>query len=355
MKSIIISLKYHPGHYSHIVAFNSLFKDIGFSCSLIINKDFKKLDPNISTFSVNDFFTRSDVNLNFTLFLFPTLRNIIEIFKVKIFTKSKIIYVFHEPIDSYYEFYKAGFSFFQILRLFFINIINIFTISFSNYIILPSNKAFSTFEKKYKIWNKNFTLIPLLFDDENIHASINTCSKKFISYIGTIASDHAFSKFCDFIIYSLDNRLFEDFIFLIASGSALPPEIKSILDKYHTSNRLVIVEGSWLSNEDINKFFNQSLVVWNAYDRSTQSGVLPKSFMFSTPVLGNAQIPNEYIIDNYNGIYLEDNSDVSEISNSIKIIIDNIDNYCKNSRDTFLTKFYYKNYISAFTNILNNE
>jgi len=155
VKIIIISLKYHPGHYSHIIAFNSLFNEIGLKCSLIINKEFKKLDPSISISSFNDLLLKDDVNLDFTLFLFPTFRNIVEIFRIKIFTKSKIIYVFHEPIDSFYEFYKTGFNFFQIIRLFLINIINIFTIIFSNFIILPSNRAFGIFEKKYKIWNKN--------------------------------------------------------------------------------------------------------------------------------------------------------------------------------------------------------
>jgi len=352
INAIIISLKYHPGHYSHIKAFFALFHDIGVSCQLVVNNNYRKLDSTISNSSLNELLIRRDKKFDYALFLFPHIRNIFEILKIKLFSKSKIIYVFHEPISSYNEFYKSGFSFWGIIKLFVINLVNVITVVLSYKIILPSSKALKIYKEKYKFWNKNFISLPLLFEDENMYSSSNTDSKKYISYIGTIACDHAFDKFCSFIENTLNNGGLDDLIFLIATGSNLPYNIKSKFERYQSSHRLVIVEGSWLSIEDINKYFNESLVVWNAYDRSTQSGVLPKAFMFNTPVLGNAQISNEYIIQDYNGIYLKDNTDFAEISCAVRKISENRDFFCENSRNTFLSIFFYKKYINEFSNIL---
>jgi hypothetical protein len=286
--------------------------------------------------------------------MFPNIRNVLEILKFRFLGKNKILYFFHEPVGSYLDFYNSGFTILQLFKLLFINFVNIATISLCSHVILPSQNALSIYKNKYRFYNKKYSLIHLFFKDENI-ISLNDNNKKYISYIGTIASDHAFNKFCNFIDYALQNVLFKNFIFLIATGSILPDEAKNKFDKYKSNKQLLIFNGSWLSNDEINNFYCKSVLIWNAYDRSTQSGVLPKAFMFSTPVLGNDLSKNEYIIQNYNGIYLKDNSDLTEISNSIQIIIDNIEFYSRNSRDTFLTKFYYKNYISEFKNILKNE
>ena len=64
--------------------------------------------------------------------------------------------------------------------------------------------------------------------------------------------------------------------------------IKSIQNKLiiaYLRDRLKLVVGKPMSNLEINNYFNKSLVVWNAYRRSMQSGVLPKAYMFGTPVI----------------------------------------------------------------------
>ena len=118
---------------------------------------------------------------------------------------------------------------------------------------------------------------------------------------------------------------------------------------------MLIVEGKWLSNQEINNYYDKSLLIWNSYDRSTQSGVLPKSFMFSTPVLGNNLIPNEYIVHKKNGFYLNDNSDFAEITDAIKYISKNIEDLSMCSRNTFLKFFYYKSFKNKFKKLINHE
>lgn len=354
-KAAIISLKFHPGHYSHLIANYHLLRQCDVECVLYVNTKFNDLDTTSSINKVNNLFLSDYKEYDFAFFWFPSHLNLLEIFKFRILGSAKIVYVFHEPIENYNVFYKSGFNLLKLSKLFLIDIINKLTITFASHVILPSEKALSIYEKKYYRFNKEYSAIPLLFDDENNSPSSNLKSRKYISYIGTIASDHAFHKFCNFIEFAIRNDLFQEFCFLIATGSRISNELKMRFQNIQNCSRLTIIDGVWLSNHEINHYFKSSVLIWNAYDRSSQSGVLPKAFMFSTPVIGNAQISNEYIIDGFNGIYLKNNSDISEITIAIYNIIDNFNHYSKNSRKTFLNKFYYNNYIAEFTKIMKYE
>jgi glycosyltransferase involved in cell wall biosynthesis len=352
---LIISQKYHMGHWSHIIAVYSLFNDLGYDSYLYVNPKFL-LNTESKNFRTSNGFTFSDYQqYKVIVVLFPDVKNTLELLKFKFFGKAKLIYLWHEPIDSYLSFHIAGFTKHQLVRLFFVNQFNKLTAFISSVVLLPSCASYLIYKQYYKYVNYNFFLVPLLFDDEFKSSDLINSNKKYISYIGTIASDHAFNKFCNFINYAIKNHLFQDNIFLIATSNVLSPEVKNDLLTLREQVNLKIIDGNWLSNKEINHFFECSVVVWNAYDRSTQSGILPKAFMFGTPVLGNSLIPNEYIIQNHNGIYLNDNADVAEIAITVEKINDNIVNFSKNSRDTFLNKFYYKNYISELDRILNKE
>lgn len=354
-KIAIISLKYHPGHYSHLIASYQLLESCGFNCVLYVNKKFNSLDSSNYFNKVNKIQINEYKDYKFAIFWFPSIRNIFDILKFKLLGKTKIVYVFHEPIDSYSDFYNSGFNFIKICKLFLIDIFNKITLLFSNHIILPSQKALKVYKKKYTRFNKYYSTISLLFDDHNILPNFNLNSRKYISFIGTTATDHGFIKFCNFIEFALKFDLFPKYTFLIATGSKISIELKAKFAKIGKPNRIKILEGTWLTNNQIYYFYNCSVVVWNAYDRSSQSGVLPMSFMFCTPVLGNLVISNEYIVDGSNGIYLQNNNNISEIIFSIEKIIKNFESYSKNSRDTFLNKFYFKNHTKEFLKILNYE
>ena len=86
-----------------------------------------------------------------------------------------------------------------------------------------------------------------------------------------------------------------------------------------------------------------------------QSGVLSKSFMFGTPVLANSKNENEYIENHKNSIILSNNNDFDEIESSILEIINNIEIYSKNSRNSFLKFFFFENYIYFFKNLITQK
>ena len=199
-------MRFNPGHFSHLVANYSLLETAGFVSDLFIHEKFNDFD----TFGLYRKFNKIELNdylsYNCAIFWFPSYKNPIEILKFRFLGSVKVIYVFHEPIDSYYEFYKSGFSLFKIFKLFLINIINKLTVLSASHILLPSKKAYEIYDKKYSNLNSKYSLIPLFFDDENISPSTSLVNRKYISYIGTIASDHAFQKFFNFIEFALNNE-----------------------------------------------------------------------------------------------------------------------------------------------------
>jgi hypothetical protein len=351
MKAIVVSLNFNPGHFSHLIANYKLFADLNYKPYLFINNSFTKMDVDDKYEKVYNLegFSKSDIKV--AVFWFPSLNNIWQIIKLKFFFRSKIVSVFHEPFDSFKNYYKSGFGFIKVFKIFLINLLNILQLFLSDDVILPSNSSFFLYNKKYKWINGNVTLIPLLFDDES-DGLIKVEDKIYISYIGTVAADHAYDKFVSFAKTAMENNWFSNYTFLIATGSLMTETEKNQLKKFVDSGKMMIVEGSPMSNNKINGFYEKSAVVWNAYNRSMQSGVLPKAFMFGTPVVLLKKNANEFVDNKINSVFLENNDDVYMIKAAINIIVNKQVEFKDNCRDKFLNTFYYKNKVETFKNLI---
>jgi glycosyltransferase involved in cell wall biosynthesis len=351
MKALVVSLNFNPGHFSHLVANYKLFDEAGVETYLYVDQAFNEMDKGNSFRKINNL-TAVDkkVSIDFAVFWFPSLKNILAIIQLKLRFKTKIIYVLHEPYDSFANYRRGGFSLGHVARICVVSLVNLLLVAMADRIILPSKKAHALYVKKYSSLNNNYFLIPLLFDDEC--PSEPDISKKInISYIGTIGADHAFAEFVNFIETSVREGWFPESQFLIATRSTIPPPLKQLLHKL-PRERLHIVEGRPLSNEEINGYFRDSCVVWNAYDRSMQSGVLAKAYMFGTPVLVLARNTNEYVVDHETAILLDNNGDPSQIQRAIVEVRTNLLDYCRNCRRKFLECFYYKSNIAEFRRAL---
>ena len=349
MNSLIISLNFNPGHFSHLIANYKLFRDCGFTPHLYINKSFNHMDKNDEFSKINnprELWKLKTIDI--AVFWFPSLKNIFEIIKLRIFFKAKIFYIYHEPFDSIRNYYKAGFRFKKIVKICLINLVNIPVIFLSHRIVLSSSASLFLYQKKYTFFNKNYSRIPLIFDDEAAPLLLEDAPKKFISYIGTIAADHAFDRFVDFVDSAIKNDWFSNLKFLIATKSKIPVREKYILGHYLQSGKVVISEGHPMTNEEINHYYRESLVVWNAYNRSMQSGVLPKAYMFGAAVLGLFRNANEFAENHKTGILINDNSDVIEIKNAVEEILSKKIFFFQNCRKMFLSTFYYKSKIKDF-------
>jgi hypothetical protein len=355
MNALIVSLNFNPGHFSHLIANYKLFEDVGYKPYLYVNKSFNKMDENEEYNKINKYQELTKLkSVELAVFWFPSLFNIFEIIRLRLLFGAEIVYVFHEPFDSIKNYYKSGFSVTRILKIYLIDLISIIVILLAHKIILPSSKAYNLYKEKYRFFNKNFIIIPLIFDDEASNL-LKGNHKKYFSYIGTIAADHAFSCYINFIGSSIKNNWFPDLSFLIATKSIIPQKERGIIKPYLNSGKIIIAEGNSMTNEEINSYYNDSLIVWNAYNRSMQSGVLPKAYMFGAAIIGAYQCKSEFIENHKTGVLVKDNKNVNEIKNAINEIIDNRNLFFQNCRNKFLDNFYYKNSMVKFILFVQNK
>lgn len=346
MKALSVSLNFNPGHFSHLVASYRLLEELGFHSEMLVAPEFALMDK--ENHFIKNYELCSD-KVACAVFWFPSLKNLSAIRKLKR-QGCKVLYVFHEPFDSIAEYRRGGFGWLKIAKISAINLVNILTLKMSLGVILPSARAKSLYAKNYKNFNGNFYQIPLLFDDE-CSGNLDLSKKTYISYIGTVAEDHAFDKFIDFVEYSVKNNFLPNHKFLIATKSDISAEARQRINH----PRVEIIEGRPLTNKEINAQYYRSAIVWNAYNRSMQSGVLPKAFMFGTPVLSSQHIYNENFANYSNGISIQDNGNPLEINKALSELVNNLEKYSSSARETFLKEFYYKNYISNFREILKNQ
>lgn len=134
------------------------------------------------------------------------------------------------------------------------------------------------------------------------------------------------------------NRTIVRLAFLIATKSEfeVPKELLR-------SSRVVIRKGKPMSNDEINEYYASTYVVWNAYARTTQSGVLAKAFMFGTPAIVLRKNSNEFMRDGIEVVAIEDNTDNSQIVRAIQQIRNNFEIYSRNCRMQFQRLFFINN------------
>jgi hypothetical protein len=343
MKAVIISDNNHIGHLSHSLAFYRLCENVGLDVTLYIHKDLEKYIPSEynAVFSDKGLMGHYDVAIIYS----PSVHNLGIVIRLRMGGCRKIFYVFHEPISSFKPFKEAGFSNSYILKLRLGNIYQTIMTYMVDGIILASNQAIQQYCKS-KVYRKNaYDYMPLIFDDESSSQSSN---REFFSYIGTVAADHSFQEYLDFVCYAIKHNRLPNINFLIATKSSfeVPVELQ-------TSDRVVIQQGRPMSNSEINEFYSKTFVVWNAYERSMQSGVLAKSFMFGTPAIVLRKNLSEFTQDGVEVKSINCNTDKEEIETAVGIIVNNFIDYSTNCRKRFLETFYYKKYNTFFRQLLN--
>lgn len=171
----------------------------------------------------------------------------------------------------------------------------------------------------------------------------------YFSYIGTVASDHSFNEYVEFVRTVIKRDELKDVKFLIATKNRVERRgLSALLD----SGRLDLVEGTPLTDRQINVFYRTSYAVWNAYERTTQSGVLAKAFMFGTPAIVLKKNLSEFVVDGREVVAINDNRDYDEIKNAIVRIVKDFDSFSALSRTRFLNTFYYRNYNQLMNDVL---
>lgn len=336
MKALIISQNDHIGHLSHVLAWYKLYQEIGYNSIIYIHPKLRTNVPN--GFEVISTDQKLSEQYDVALIHAPNAKNIQLIFNLRKLGCKDIAYVFHEPIDSFKPFKDAGFSWKYIMKLRLANLYSAAMTYLPNHIILSSKEAIKHYSNSSLYRRNAYTYIPLIFDDE--YSDLYKAKRRlYFSYIGTIAADHSFQEYLDFVSYAIKENKCKNVKFLIATKSHfdVPKEILA-------SDRVVIQKGRPMTNEEINTYYASTFCVWNAYARTTQSGVLAKSFMFGTPALVLKRNCNEFVHDGIEIRAIEDNANKQEIASAIEEVIRNFDHYSKNCRKQFMESFYYRKY-----------
>ena len=351
MKAYISSRRYHPGHFSHMYANYLMLTDMGCESCLYVNPSFNAASHGLNRIN---YFTqlRADKHFEYLIVWFPSIQSLFDMLYVRLFRrKVKIVYFFHEPYDSFRNYLKSGFGLLKTIKITIVQIFNFCLVLLTHKVVLPSNAALQTYEANYAWLNKPYLRLPLLFSDESIGPIYEFSDRKFIAYLGTIAEDHAFDEFVSFVAKASEEGLFPGLQFLIASRSELPQWAAEKLAQAIVTKKLIVHSGNPLSNAEINAFYHSSVVVWNAYRRSMQSGVMPKAFMFGTPVLVSELNQSEFFINHERGELIAQYNYDSFVS-AITAIIANFSMYSKCSREAFLSQYFYRAHSQEFLEFL---
>ncbi len=342
MQAFIISLNFHPGHVSHLVASYKQCEELGYEAVYYVNSQFKEFLPKNSRIIIHGEKYEAP---SLAIFTFPSQKNLSLIWKWRKLG-TKIIYIFHEPLAPLKVYRRAGFSWKYLAKLWVIDRINALTAKWSHAILIPSEKAVEYYKKNPIYKNQNFHYLPLMYDDECADKYVNV-QREYFSYIGTVAADHSFDEYLHFVEWAVKENRFANLKFLIATKSEF-----DVPESLKLSERVVIQKGRPLSDEEINIYYASTYCVWNAYARTTQSGVLAKSFMFGTPAIVLEKNVSEFVEAGREIETVEDNHSCEQIEKAVSKIVDNFEDYSKNCRERFMTTFFYRNYNKTLEEIL---
>lgn len=342
-RALIISLNFHPGHVSHMVAGYKQLEELGYRCTYFVDAAFEGYLPQGGRVVTS----KSRVpECDVAVFLFPSLHNIPLIRKLRK-SHTGVFYIFHEPLASLKHYREAGFSYLSLAKLWVIDHVSALTLKWSDTVLLPSHKAVRYYKANRHYRNSNAHYMPLMFDDEA--TDMPDTPKRYISYIGTIAADHSFDDFVGFVETAVSQNWLEGYRFLIATKSDF-----TVPGWMMESGRVDVQKGRPLTDAEINSYYAATAVVWNAYARTTQSGVLAKAYMFGTPAIVLRKNLNEYMIDSVTVCSITSTASVTEIKKGMEAIIERLPEFSSACRDFFLTRFFYRQYNGEMKKLLTN-
>jgi glycosyltransferase involved in cell wall biosynthesis len=344
----LISLRFNPAFVSHLVAFAKAYQAIGLQASFLVSPEYLRFPDLGRTACVVPYAAEAPNVYTHAIFINVSQLNLRAAARLKT-RGTKIIYLYHEPCSSVMAYFKTEGPR-QAVMATLAHAVSIRMLKLADAVIVPSSYAAAIYGQADARYNRNVFEIPLLFDDEAISSPEDLTAKQYVSYIGAICRAHGFGQFVDFMRVHLgrDPRV----RFRIASMRPLPkyvlrdPLIVRHMDRIETHC------GRPLQNEEINRFYAESICVWNVYRRSTQSGVLPKAFMFGSPVLASrAGSFTEFVQDGVNGRFVRA-QDPAEISSAVDEIRARIAEYAGNCRTTFTDTFFYGSKLSDLQRLL---
>ncbi len=350
-KAALVSLRFNPAFIQHLIAYAKALQELGYDPEFLLDPaylDFQELAAVASPRKLSA--DALAVGWKYAIFLNPSQANkdLADTLKRK---GTRILYVFHEPWQMSLDYLRTeGLQ--GTLKAVMAHHLTVPALKLADTVILPSQYGLREYRNSDFQYNENAVYLPLMYDDEAPPAYLtNLGQKRHFGYIGSLCRSHGFDQYLEFVRYALQRNL--NISFLIASRNPIPSSVVSEPLFRRNSEKVEIRCGRPLANREINDCYAKSICVWNLYRRSTQSGVLPKAFMFGTPVIATriGSFP-EFIQEGVNGRFAIAR-DHQGIWTALEDIRSNIDAYATNSRRTFLETFYYRSHLAELGRLLN--
>ncbi|HEX4039815.1 MAG TPA: glycosyltransferase [Acidobacteriaceae bacterium] len=218
-------------------------------------------------------------------------------------------------------------------------------------VILQSQCGLRIYRQADARYSPSAVYIPLMYDDDaGKERNGAATEKQYFSFIGNPCRAHGFDQYVEAIRYACAAG--RDLRFLIASRHAAPSSLmKDPILRAH-SDQIELRCGRPLSNSEMNRCYEESFCIWNVYRRSTQSGVLPKAYMFGTPVIASriGSFP-EYVQEGMTGLFA-DGSEAHEVISGVERIRENLSSLGAICRKEFLETFYYRSRLEDLRQVL---
>lgn len=349
-KAILISLRFNPAFVQHLVAYAKALNALNFETEFRLNRAYEGVSDLAGLATIATESGVSEVcSPTHAVFLNVSTENADLAARLKQ-AGTRILYLYHEPRKVTLDCLKSGG-----LRDLFIGAaahrVSVPLLRLADKVVLGSEYALDVYKRGDAHYNKSACYFPLIYDDEAGPITPKAISQKLhFSYVGNISHVHGFDQYVDLMRESL--RRGSDMRFLIASRYPLPGFV--LKDRIVRSNldRITFLCGRTLQNSEINDCYARSFCVWNLYRRSTQSGVMPKAFMFGTPVLVSriGSFP-EFVKDGFNGRYASA-GDCDGVLSILQEFRERVGEYAANCRSSFLGNFYYRSRLDELRQLL---
>jgi glycosyltransferase involved in cell wall biosynthesis len=350
MKVLIASVHFGAGHTAHLQAYQKLSEECGYETALYLHQDYMKLFSNIQ----GKLFFREDEVKEFkpdVVWIYNTGTENIGLIKLAKELHSRIVYVLHEPYMGFKELMKDGSYWWKQGAA---CVLNDWICKKSDRVVLSSRYAAKNCRRYMRSAYKKHVMFPLIFEDEYLQDHNVAADKEEQRQYFTMASAYddpkASDEFLNFVKESKDRN---DIKFRIATRTEISEKLKDpVVEEMVESGRLIVQQGRPLTEDEMNTAYRTAIATWNAYKRSTQSGVLAHSFMQGSPVIAT-QVGSfdEYVIDGKTGTFIN-NYSYNEIFEAYQRIAQNIDDISLNCRKAFQHRFYYKNQEERFRKII---
>lgn len=353
---LVASLHFSPGHLSHILALKRLLLELKYDVDILLDCEYKCILRDSK--EENVFYDRKSLasEYKYVFLQNPSPKNFEFTQFSRAFLKSRVFYIYHEPWDSISNYLREGIK--QTIKMFIVHCINSKTVKAVDRVLVPSENAKRLYLRYDKKYNTNMAILPLLFEDETEQFPIDINEKVCFSYIGHAVKGHAFQEYLNFAKYMISQEKKMNTKFLITTRTDLSRTIRKNRWMNEAISNCIIEcnHGKALTNEEINESYLRSYCVWNVYKRSTQSGVIPKSFMFGTPVVATKNEANgQLVIPGVSGEFVESGVNVEEIRTTVNKIRNNLQPYIQGSRKVFSDFFYFKNKVSEVKELINSS